>query len=75
MVLTKIVPYASVPYADHVLRELGVNPNDKADSASHIDLLIQAANDIRKLVGSMETMDEIKGFITFTEEDKKEEKK
>ena len=74
MILTKIVPYASVPYADHVLRELGVNPNDKADSEQHIDLLIQAAKDIRALVASMETMADIKGFITFADEEKKEDK-
>ena len=73
--LTKIVPYASIPYADHVLRELKVDPNTKASSDQHIDLLIQAANDLRKLVQSMENLEEIKGFITFVDEEKKENRK
>ena len=73
--LTKIVPYASIPYADHVLRELNADPNTKASSDEHIDLLIQAANDLRKLVQSMENLEEIKGFITYADEEKRENKK
>ncbi len=30
-VLTKMVPYASFPYAEHALRLLNVDPNTKAD--------------------------------------------
>jgi len=43
--MTKIVPYASFPYADHALRLVGVeNPNQNADPTdAHIDLLIEAA--------------------------------
>ena len=33
-VLTKMVPYASFPYADHVIRLLDADPNTKADSRS-----------------------------------------
>ena len=45
-VLTKIVPYASFPYADHALRQVGVqDPNKAAEPTDvHIDLLIKAAN-------------------------------
>ena len=45
-----MVPYASIPYADHVLRELEVDPNAKASSDEHIDLLIKAAENLRQLV-------------------------
>jgi hypothetical protein len=33
-VLTKMVPYASFPYADHVIRLLEADPNLKADPRS-----------------------------------------
>jgi hypothetical protein len=33
-VLTKMVPYASFPYADHVIRLLDADPNAKADPRS-----------------------------------------
>ena len=44
-VLTKMVPYASFPYADHALRLLNADPNMKADptSDSQISILIEAA--------------------------------
>ena len=47
----------------------------KANTEDHIDLLIQAANDLRKLVQSMENLQEIKGFITYMDEEKKEIRK
>lgn len=34
VVLTKMVPYASFPYADHVIRLLEADPNAKADPRS-----------------------------------------
>jgi hypothetical protein len=34
IVLTKMVPYASFPYADHVIRLLDADPNAKADPRS-----------------------------------------
>jgi hypothetical protein len=66
-VLTKIVPYASFPYADHALRQVGVDePNTKAETSdAHIDKLIEAAQALRKMVQEMETLDEIQGFITY----------
>ena len=70
--LTKMVPYASMPYADHVLRELEADPNAKAGGDEHIDLLIKAAENLRALVQSMEDLEEIKGFITYSHEEKKE---
>ena len=72
--LTKIVPYASFPYADHALRQVGVeDPNIKAETSdAHIDALISAAQQLRAMVHEMESFDDIKGFITYTEEQKKE---
>ena len=45
LALNKIVPYASVAYADHALRETGVeDPNLKAEPLDeHIDMLVEAA--------------------------------
>ena len=73
-VLTKIVPYASFPYADHALREVGVeDPNIKAETTDeHIDLLIEAANALRAMVRDMEDLDDIKGFITYSAEEARE---
>ena len=70
-----MVPYASMPYADHILRELEIDPNTKANSDEHIDVLIKAAENLRQLVQSMENLEEIKGFITYSIEEKKEQKK
>jgi len=66
-VLTKMVPYASFPYADHALRLCDADPNLKADatSESQIQTLILAAQKLRQLVKDMDTLDEIKGFIIF----------
>lgn len=67
-VLTKIVPYASFPYADHALRELGVeDPNAKAEPTDeHIDLLIAAANHLKTMVREMENLEDILGYITYS---------
>lgn len=67
-VLAKMVPYASFPYAEHVLRNAGIEPNAKVDpdcEATQIDQLIAAALSLRELVRSMEELDEIKGFIVY----------
>lgn len=51
-VLCKMVPYASFPYADHVLRTLSVEPNLKAEAKSEqqIDTLIEAAQKLKALI-------------------------
>ena len=65
-----MVPYASFPYADHVLRQLSVDPNTKAEvgNESQIDILIEAAQKLKLIVQEMERMEEIKGFIVFNPE-------
>lgn len=62
-----MVPYASFPYADHVIRLLDADPNTKADSCSdtQVKVLIDAAKMLRELVANMERLDEIKGFIVY----------
>ena len=72
-VLTKIVPYASFPYADHALRLVGIeDTNAKAESTDEIiDKLIEAAHTLRDLVRDMENLEDIKGFITYSEEKEK----
>jgi len=66
-VLTKMVPYASLPYAEHVLRLGNAEPQAKADptSDSQVQSLIQAAELLRRLVRDMETLEEIKGFLIY----------
>ena len=51
-VLCKMVPYASFPYADHILRTLSVDPNLKAEAKSEhqIDTLIDAAQKLKVLI-------------------------
>ena len=69
-ILTKIVPYASFPYADHALRETGVDdPNTKAEpTEEHVDALIAAAHFLRDMVREMEDLEDIRGFITYVAE-------
>jgi hypothetical protein len=38
-VLTKVVPYINIPYAEHILKEIGAEPNAKATERD-VDLLI-----------------------------------
>ena len=61
-VLTKIVPYASFPYADHALRLVGIeDTNAKAESTDEIiDKLIEAAHTLCDLVRDMENLEDIK---------------
>lgn len=72
-VLTKIVPYASFPYADHALRKTGVtDPNAKAEPTDqHVDMLIAAAQALRTMVQEMESLEVIRGFITYAPEAEK----
>ena len=72
-VLTKMVPYASFPYADHALRMLGVeDPNKQAEpSDAHVNLLVKAANSLRTMVQEMEDLDDILGYITYSKEEEK----
>ena len=41
-------------------------------SDEHIDLLISAANILRTMVRDMEDLEDIKGFITYTQEEVRE---
>ena len=40
--LTKVVPYFNIPYAEHILKGMGEDPNQKATMEKK-DVLIQAA--------------------------------
>jgi hypothetical protein len=67
-----MVPYASFPYADHVLRLLEAEPNTKAEpSDDHIELLTQGASKLKQIMQDMERMSEIKGFIVYQDDPKK----
>lgn len=69
-----MVPYASLAYADHLLRLCKADPNEKATGEENqINTLIEAAKKFKDLMASMETQEEIKGYITYKEDEKKEE--
>jgi len=70
-----MVPYASFPYADHVLRLLEAEPNTKAEpSDDHIEILTQGASKLKQIMQDMERMEEIKGFIVYQDDPRKAEK-
>ncbi len=71
-ILCKMMPYASFPYADHVLRLMKKEPNTKVDPTSEeqITVLIEAATRLKELIRNMETMTDIKGYIVYTEDNK-----
>lgn len=71
-ILTKMVPYSSFPYADHVLRELDVDPNAVC-TFDHIDKLIEAAINLKQLVLDMENVEDIPGFTIYTKEEQKKQ--
>ena len=41
-ILTKMVPYINLPYAEHILKSIGEEPNSKA-TMDKSEVLIQAA--------------------------------
>lgn len=71
-VLCKMMPYASFPYADHVLRLMNKEPNTKVDPTSEeqITVLIEAATKLKELIKNMESMTDIKGYIVYTDDTK-----
>ena len=75
MALNRIVPYCSAQYADHALRETGIDtPNQSVQPTDeHIDILIKAAEFMRDMVSEMDQLEEMRGYITFTEEEEKKQ--
>ena len=50
-----MVPYASFPYADHVLRLANIDPAAKVvGSDAQVQILIEAAHKLKQLVADME---------------------
>lgn len=74
-ILTKMVPYINIPYAEHVLKEAGADPNAKATDKD-IDVLIKAAKACQDIVRNLEQQEgNIKGFLIYTEKPAPSEKK
>ena len=67
-----MVLYASFPYADHVLRNMSLIPNNAAQ-LQDIDTLIQAAQQLKSLIQGMENLREIRGFTVYKEDEPKVE--
>lgn len=55
-ILTKMVPYINIPYAENFLTMVGQDPNAKA-SEKDIDGLIAAARKCQELVHGMDKTD------------------
>ena len=68
-ILTKIVPYLNPPYAEHVLKTMGIDPNAKA-TVEMIPVLVEAAEKCKQLVQDLETS-QIKGYIIYSVEEVK----
>lgn len=61
-----MVPYINMPYAEHFLKQVGADPNLKAQEKD-IDKLIEAARNCQELVRNMEKQEDIRGFLIYTE--------
>ena len=63
-VLTKMVPYINIPYAEHFLKIQGADPNAKAVDRD-IPVLIAAAHSCQKLANDLEQQEDIKGYLIY----------
>ena len=52
-ILTKIVPYFNIPYAEHILKSMGEDPNAKATMEKR-DVLVDAARRCQQLMRDLE---------------------
>ena len=60
-----MVPYINFPYAEHLLKQVGVtDPNAKA-ADKDIEVLVRAAKECQALARSLENQDSIKGFLIY----------
>ena len=65
-----MVPYASFPYADHVLRLANIDPAAKVvGSDAQVQILIEAAHKLKQLVADMEKNDDLSGYLIYKEEE------
>lgn len=72
-VLTKMVPYINFPYAEHVLKQLGHDPNLKA-TIDQAPILREAALKCQQLMRDLETAVDIKGYLIYQEKPADEKK-
>lgn len=72
-VLTKMVPYINFPYAEHVLKLLGQDPNLKA-AMEHADILREAAAKCQQLMRDLERAEDIKGYLIYSDKPAEEKK-
>jgi hypothetical protein len=68
-----MVPYASFPYAEHALRLVeGADPNmriTKELTDKQVNWLIEAAIKMRQIVKDMESLEEIRGYIIYKQDE------
>lgn len=70
-----MVPYINFPYAEHVLKQVGVSdPNAKANERD-IENLIKAAKACQELARNLEKQEgDIKGYLIYTPKPQQEKK-
>jgi hypothetical protein len=61
-----MVPYINFPYAEHILKSMGQDPNAKA-APEDIDMLINAARKCQEIASSLEKEETIKGYLIYQE--------
>ena len=62
-----MVPYINFPYAEHLLRQVGVSDPNARSTDRDIDILIKAAKACQDLARGLENLDSIPGFLIYTD--------
>ena len=70
-----MVPYINFPYAEHVLKQVGITDANAKATERDVDILIQAARACQELVRNMETTTDLKGYLVYTDKPAPIEKK
>lgn len=66
-VLPKMVPYINFPYAEHILKTMGMDPNMKAEYPRDYEKLVEAAKQCQEMAKNLDNQ-EIKGYLIYQEQ-------
>jgi hypothetical protein len=62
-----MVPYINFPYAEHILKQIGVADSNAKTSEKDIEILIKAARACQDLARNLETQEIIPGYLIYTD--------
>lgn len=71
-VLSKMVPFAAPYYAEYAMSKSGISNTSEVAKETHIDKLVSAAQVILDIIKQLNSSEEIKGYIKYSEKQKKE---